>query len=239
MNQINESDENKIREAIATKDWNTTITYDTWEIFKVMSEMVEGFHKLTQIGPCVSIFGSARTPEGHPFYKLAEETAYLLVKNGFGVITGGGGGIMEAANKGAHFAQGKSVGLNIVLPQEQKPNIFIDPNKLLSFEYFFIRKTMFMKYSMGFIAMPGGMGTLDEVTEALTLIQTHKLVKFPVILMVREYWQGLISWIESHMLREKHVSPEDLDLLEIVDTAEEAVQIINEFYSHYALKPNF
>jgi uncharacterized protein (TIGR00730 family) len=221
------------------KTWSETISFDTWEVFKVMSEMVEGFEKLTRIGPCVSIFGSARTKEGHKYYKLTEEIAYLLTKSGFGIITGGGHGIMEAANKGAHFAGGKSVGLNITLPFEQKPNAFIDSNKLLTFDFFFVRKTMFMKYSMGFIAMPGGFGTLDELTEAITLIQTQKLGKFPIVLVVRDYWEGLISWIKNKVLVEENINPGDLDLFKVVDTAEEAVNHINEFYKTYALKPNF
>jgi uncharacterized protein (TIGR00730 family) len=233
------TDMGKIQDASQTKNWSETISYDTWEIFKVMAEMVEGFQKLTRIGPCVSIFGSARTSEHDKYYKLTEEIAYLLTKSGFGIITGGGQGIMEAANKGAHFAGGKSVGLNIALPFEQKPNPFIDSNKLLTFDYFFVRKTMFMKYSMGFIAMPGGFGTLDELTEAITLIQTHKMVKFPIILMVRSYWEGFISWIKSTILESHNISPGDLDLFTCVDTAEEAVNHINDFYKTWSLKPNF
>ena len=229
----------KIKEYIQPKTWSETISQDTWEIFKVMAEMVEGFQKLTKIGPCVSIFGSARTPEDNKYYKLTEEIAYLLAKSGFGIISGGGHGIMEAANKGAHFAGGKSVGLNIALPFEQKPNVFIDSNKLLTFEYFYIRKTMFLKYSMGFIAMPGGFGTLDELTEAITLIQTHKLVRFPIILVGKEYWEGMIQWFKTMVLDEKNISPEDLDIFTIADTAGETVKIINNFYSQYELKPNF
>ncbi len=221
------------------KTWSETISYDTWEIFKVMSEMVEGFQKLTRIGPCVSIFGSARTAEDHKYYKLTEEIAYLLTKAGFGIITGGGKGIMEAANKGAHFAGGKSVGLNIALPFEQRPNAFIDSNKLITFDYFFVRKTMFMKYSMGFIAMPGGFGTLDELTEAITLIQTHKMVRFPIALVGKNYWEGFISWIRERMLEEGNIAAEDLELFRVCDTAEETVNYINEFYNNYSLKPNF
>jgi uncharacterized protein (TIGR00730 family) len=229
----------KLRDTFQAKNWSETISYDTWEIFKVMAEMVEGFQKLTRIGPCVSIFGSARTEEEHKYYKLTEEIAYLLTKCGFGIITGGGKGIMEAANKGAHFAGGKSVGLNIALPFEQKPNPFIDSNKLLTFDYFFVRKTMFMKYSMGFIAMPGGFGTLDELTEAITLIQTHKQGRFPIVLVGKDYWEGFVTWIKTTILSSKNISPEDLDLFKLVDTAEEAVNHINEFYNKYALKPNF
>jgi hypothetical protein len=201
--------------------------------------MVEGFNKLTRIGPCVSVFGSARTGENQKYYKLAEEIAYLLTKAGFGIITGGGQGIMEAANKGAHFAGGRSVGLNIALPFEQKPNPFIDSNKLLTFDYFYVRKTMFMRYSMGFVAMPGGFGTLDELTEAITLIQTHKLAKFPIVLVGKEYWEGWISWINRIVLMEKNISQADLDLFKVTDTAEETVAHIVEFYKKYALKPNF
>ena len=233
------SDIEKLKEYIQPKNWSETISYDTWEIFKVMSEMVEGFSKLTKIGPCVSIFGSARTDEDQKYYKLAEEIAYLLTKSGFGIITGGGKGIMEAANKGAHFAGGKSVGLNIALPFEQKPNPFIDSNKLLTFDYFYVRKTMFMRYSMGFIAMPGGFGTLDELTEAITLIQTHKMVKFPIALVGKDYWEGFISWIKSTLLGSGNINPEDLNLFAVTDTAEETVKYILDFYQQYELKPNF
>jgi uncharacterized protein (TIGR00730 family) len=228
-----------IKNSFHEKNWSETISYDTWEIFKVMAEMVEGFQKLTRIGPCVSIFGSARTTEDHKYYKLAEEIAYLLTKSGFGIITGGGQGIMEAANKGAHFAGGKSVGLNIALPFEQKPNPFIDSNRLLTFDYFFVRKTMFMKYSMGFVAMPGGFGTLDELTEAITLIQTHKQARFPIILVGKKYWEGMVNWMKTMVLEEKNISPTDLDLFFLADTAEETVNYINTFYKQYALKPNF
>ena len=235
--EINELDQ--LKESFTPKTWSETISYDTWEVFKVMAEMVEGFHKLTKIGPCVSIFGSARTDENHKHYKLTEEIAYLLTKSGFGIITGGGRGIMEAANKGAHFAGGKSVGLNIALPFEQKPNPFIDSNKLLTFDYFFVRKTMFMRYSMGFIAMPGGFGTLDELTEAITLIQTHKLARFPIVLVGKEYWDGLIAWLKKSVLGTSYIHPADLDIFRVADTAEETVGIINEFYKKYELKPNF
>ncbi len=229
----------KLKQSIQPKNWSETISYDTWEIFKVISEMVEGFEKLSRIGPCVSVFGSARTHDSNRYYQLTEEIAYLLTKAGFGIITGGGPGIMEAANKGAHFAGGKSVGLNINLPHEQSPNPFIDRNKLINFNFFYVRKTMFMRYSMGFIALPGGFGTLDELTEAITLIQTHKLVRFPIVLVGRDYWKGLIEWLRSKVLLEKNISREDLDIFTVVDTAEEAVSFITEFYNTYALKPNF
>ena len=220
----------KLKESFHQKTWSETISNDTWEIFKVMSEMVEGFNKLTRIGPCVSIFGSARTDENNRYYKLAEEIAYLLTKSGFGIITGGGKGIMEAANKGSHFAGGKSVGLNIALPFEQKPNPFIDSNKLLTFDYFYVRKTMFMRYSMGFVAMPGGFGTLDELTEAITLIQTHKMSKFPIVLVGKEYWEGLITWINKTVLSEHNIALGDLELFKVTDTAEETVNHIVDFY---------
>ena len=233
------SEMEKLMESFQPKTWSETLSTDTWEIFRVMSEMVQGFEKLSKIGPCVSIFGSARTKESNQYYKLAEEIAYLLTKAGFGIITGGGPGIMEAANKGAHFARGKSVGLNITLPHEQSPNPFIDRNKLINFDFFYVRKTMFMRYSMGFIALPGGFGTLDELTEAITLIQTHKLVRFPIILVVKEYWQGLIDWVSTKLVEENTIAAEDLNIFKVVDTAEDAVAAINEFYQTYALKPNF
>lgn len=232
-------EEDKIRKAIKTRSWNEIKTYDSWQIFKVISEFVEGFEKLAKIGPCVSIFGSARTRPSDRYYKLAEEVAYLLTKKGFGIITGGGPGIMEAANKGAHFSGGKSVGLNINLPFEQLSNPFIDSDKLIDFDHFFVRKVMFMKYSQGYIVLPGGFGTLDELFEAITLIQTQKLVNFPIILMIKEYWEGLIKWIIERLLEEKNISPEDMDIFVIVDTAEEAVAHIEEFYKKYSLKPNF
>lgn len=233
------SEEDKIREAFSAKDWNEIKTFDSWQIFKVMSEFVEGFEKLAKIGPCVSIFGSARAKPGSDDYKVTEEIAYLLTKKGFGIITGGGPGIMEAANKGAHFSGGKSVGLNIELPQEQFANPFIDNDKLINFEYFFVRKVMFMKYSQGYIVLPGGFGTLDEMFEALTLIQTHKLVKFPIVMLDSDYYGGLVEWIKDRLLSESKISKEDMELFQLVDSAEEAVGVIDSFYQKYALKPNF
>ncbi|MBI9037950.1 MAG: TIGR00730 family Rossman fold protein [Bacteroidales bacterium] len=232
-------EEEKIRKAFVQKDWNQIKTYDSWQIFKVIAEFVEGFEKLSRIGPCVSVFGSARTKPTSEYYKMAEEIAYLLIKKGFGIITGGGPGIMEAANKGAHFSGGKSVGLNINLPYEQVANSFIDPDKLIDFDNFFVRKVMFMKYSQGYIVLPGGFGTLDELFEAITLIQTHKLVHFPIILVVKDYWTGLIDWIEEKLVKEKNISTEDMKIFTLVDTSEEAVKNIDEFYIKYALKPNF
>lgn len=233
-------DEEKIRKAFASKDWNDIKASDSWQIFKIMSEFVEGFEKMSRIGPCVSIFGSARTKPNSPYYKLAEEIAFKLTREGYGVITGGGPGIMEAANKGAKAGGGKSVGLNIVLPFEQVSNPFVDTDKGINFDYFFVRKTIFLKYSQGFIAMPGGFGTLDELFESITLIQTNKVAHFPIVLVGKKYWEGLLAWVKQTMLLEEHnISEKDLELFKVVDTSDEAVAIITEFYSKYLLKPNF
>lgn len=229
----------QVKNALEPKNWNEIKTNDSWTVFKVMSEMVDGFEKLARIGPCVSIFGSARTKDSDTNYRMAEEISYMLTKKGFGIITGGGPGIMEAANKGAHFAGGKSVGLNIELPHEQRPNPFIDNDKLLNFDYFYIRKVMFMKYSQGYIVLPGGFGTLDEMFEALTLIQTHKMVSFPIVLMKKSYWGGLIDWITENLLGCGMIAERDMHLFRVVDTAEEAVNHIVKFYEKYKIKPNF
>ena len=234
------SEERKIRKAFKEKNWNAIKTADSWQIFKIMSEFVEGFDSMSKIGPCVSVFGSARTKPENQYYQIAEEIGYLLTQKGYGVITGGGPGIMEAANKGAKRGKGKSVGLNIELPFEQSHNQFIDNDKLLNFDYFFVRKVMFVKYAQGFIVLPGGVGTLDELFEAITLIQTEKIGRFPIVLVGSSYWQGLLDWIKVTMLESEHnISPEDLDLFNIVDTPTEAVEIIEEFYKKYTLKPNF
>ncbi|MBD8491060.1 TIGR00730 family Rossman fold protein [Echinicola sp. CAU 1574] len=234
------TEEDRIRRAFKEKDWSEIKSANSWVIFKVMSEFVEGFEKLAKIGPCVSIFGSARTPQDNKYYKIAEEIAAKLVRHGYGVITGGGPGIMEAGNKGAHSEKGKSVGLNIQLPFEQFNNIYIDQDKLITFDYFFVRKVMFVKYAQGFIVLPGGFGTMDELFEAITLIQTKKTGKFPIILVGKEFWEGLIEWIKTVMLdKHKNISPEDMDLFSVVDTATEAVKVIDEFYSKYLLSPNF
>jgi hypothetical protein len=233
-------EEERIRQAFRNRDWNEIKSADSWAIFKVMAEFVNGFEKLAQIGPCVSIFGSARTKPENPYYKMAEEIAAKLVRHGYGVISGGGPGIMEAANKGAFEQGGKSVGLNIRLPFEQFNNPYIDSDKLITFDYFFVRKVMFVKYAQGFIVMPGGMGTLDELFEAITLVQTQKISRFPIVLVGRAYWQGLLNWIEEVMLgQEGNISPEDLKLINIVDTPTEAVKVIDDFYSKYLLSPNF
>jgi uncharacterized protein (TIGR00730 family) len=231
-------DEN-IRNAFENKNWHEIKVTDSWSIFKIMAEFVEGFEKLARIGPCVSIFGSARTSPENKHYKLAEDIARILSERGYGVVSGGGPGIMEAANKGAFDAGGKSVGLNIELPFEQSHNKYIDSDKLLSFDYFFVRKVMFMKYSQGFIVLPGGFGTMDELFEAMTLIQTGKIARFPIVLVGKEYWKGLFDWIHSRMIDEGNISPEDVNLYSIVDTAEEATQYIFDFYEKYVLKPNF
>jgi hypothetical protein len=234
------NEEERIRKAFQPKDWSEIKVKDSWQIFKIMAEFVDAFEKLAKIGPCVSIFGSARTKPDNQYYQLAEDIAFKLTQKGYGVITGGGPGIMEAANKGANKGGGMSVGLNIELPFEQYSNPYIDVDKLITFDYFFVRKVMFMKYAQGFIVLPGGFGTLDELFEALTLIQTKKVAAFPVILVGKEYWGGLIDWIKSSVLmKEKNINEIDLELLSLVDTAEEAVNNIEKFYSKYLHKPNF
>jgi uncharacterized protein (TIGR00730 family) len=231
--------EETIRRAFKERDWSEIKSSDSWAIFKVMAEFVNGFEKMAKIGPCVSIFGSARTKPDHKYYKMAEEIAAKLVRHGYGVITGGGPGIMEAGNKGASSEGGRSVGLNIELPFEQKGNIYIDPDKFMNFDYFFVRKVMFVKYSQGFIVMPGGFGTMDELFEAITLIQTEKIGRFPIVLVGKEYWAGLMDWIKSTLLTEKMINPDDLLLFDIVDNPTDAVKVIDDFYSKYLLSPNF
>jgi uncharacterized protein (TIGR00730 family) len=232
-------EEHRIRKAFKDKDWAEIKSSDSWMIFKVMSEFVEGFEKLAKIGPCVTIFGSARVKPNHPYYKMAEDIAEELVNHGYGVVTGGGPGIMEAGNRGAKRAGGKSVGLNIYLPHEQKGNIYIDADKLITFDYFFVRKVMFIKYSQGFVIMPGGFGTLDELSEALTLIQTKKIGRFPIVMVGKKFWGGLVEWIKKTLIAEKMISEEDLDLFNVVDTPKEAVKVIDDFYAKYLLSPNF
>jgi len=230
----------KIKKAFELQQWPEIKSSDSWNIFKIMSEFVDGYDTLARLGPCVSIFGSARTLPDNKYYKIAEEIAKKLSNAGYGVITGGGPGIMEAANKGAKEAGGKSVGLNINLPFEQYPNDYIDYDKLINFKFFFVRKVMFMKYAQGFIVLPGGFGTLDELFEALTLIQTLKVGKFPVILVGKDYWGGLVDWIQKVLLdEEKNINAEDMFLFKVVNTAEEATAEIFEFYSHFAMGPNF
>lgn len=222
------------------KSWNEIKTNDSWAIFKIMGEFVTGFEKMSKIGPCVSIFGSARTKPGDTYYELTVKVAEKIVQSGYGVITGGGPGIMEAGNKGAHLGGGTSVGLNIDLPFEQHDNPYIDSDKVLDFDYFFVRKVMFVKYSQGFVVMPGGFGTLDELFEAMTLIQTHKSEKFPIILVGKSFWQGLIDWIKTALLEKNgNISPKDMDLFHLVDTEDEVVSILDNFYKKSRLTPNF
>lgn len=232
--------DDKIDKSFKQKTWSEIKSNDSWAIFKIMSEFVNGYESMARIGPSISIFGSARTKPNDESYILAQEIAYKISQNGYGIITGGGPGIMEAGNKGAHLGEGISVGLNIDLPFEQHYNPYIDRDKNLQFDYFFVRKVMFVKYSQGFVVMPGGFGTLDELFEAITLIQTNKIGKFPIILVGTDFWNGLIDWIKN-TLRDKYaaISPEDMDLIKVVDTADEVVDIINSFYKKYTLTPNF
>lgn len=214
-----------------TRDIREKRATDTWQIFRIMAEFVEGFETLARIGPCVSIFGSARSQPGSPHYELGVAVAKALVESGFGIITGGGPGIMEAANKGAKLLGGYSVGLNIILPFEQHPNPYVDENLLIHFDYFFVRKVMFVKYAQAFVVLPGGFGTMDELFEALTLIQTRKIERFPVVMVGREYWSGLIEWLKKVVLEEwQYISSEDLFLFALVDTPEEVVETITSFY---------
>jgi uncharacterized protein (TIGR00730 family) len=225
---------------ITIRDWTETQAHSSWQIFKIMAEFVEGFEKLAKIGPCISIFGSARTQPGHKYYELTVEIAQKLSKAGFGIISGGGPGIMEAANKGANMAGGNSVGLNIDLPFEQHYNPYIDKDKNLDFDYFFVRKVMFTKYAQGFVMMPGGWGTMDEFFEVATLVQTKKFTQTPLVCIGSDYWGGLFDWMRKIMLeRDGNISPGDLDLIKVFDTADEVVDYIGEFYTHNKLKPNF
>jgi hypothetical protein len=197
---------------------------EPWRVLRIMGEFIEGFDEMSKIGPAISIFGSARFGPEHPYYEPAREVARRLVRRGFAVITGGGPGIMEAGNRGAMDAKGVSVGLNIELPHEQKPNSH--QTKTLNFRYFFARKVMFVKYSLGYVVMPGGFGTIDELFEALTLIQTDKAYPFPVVLYGTAYWKGLLDWIRGVLVREKAISPEDVDLYELVDSPAKAVEAV-------------
>ncbi len=225
------------------KEWHQLNAENSWTMFKVLSEFVEGFEKLNRIGPCVSIFGSARTKPDHPYYQKAIDMAALLVNEGYGVITGGGPGIMEAGNKGAKMANGMSVGLNIDLPFEQNSNPYIDNDKNVFHRYFFVRKVMFVKYAQAFIAFPGGFGTMDELFEVLTLVQTHKISPVPVILFGTDFWGGMKDWIKKVMLEEfANISPQDIDMLPILDDMEEVIGLIKQFYDvdHKGdLEPNY
>ena len=225
------------------KQWSEIKGENSWTMFKVLAEFVDGFEKLNKLGPCISIFGSARTKPDQKYYQLTIDIARALVNEGFGIISGGGPGIMEAANKGAYLEGGLSIGLNIELPFEQSGNQYIDPDKNLEHRYFFVRKVMFVKYSQAFVVMPGGFGTLDELFETLTLIQTNKISNIPVILVGSDFWTGLRDWIVDTLLsKHKNISEKDLLLMPIVDTAEEVVTIINDFYgdsTEHQLKPNY
>lgn len=230
----------KKKKLYKAKDWTEISAQSSWRMFKIMAEFVEGFENMDRIGPCVSIYGSARTRHDHKYFRLAESISARLVREGFGIITGGGPGIMEAGNKGAYKEGGKSVGLNIELPYEQSHNSFIDSDKLINFKYFFVRKVMLVKYAQAFIFMPGGFGTLDELFEALTLIQTHKIERVPVVMVGQQYWKGLLAWVEETMLgKENNISPEDLDLIYMSDDPEDVVNHIVSFYSTQGLRPNF
>lgn len=236
---ITKEEEEIIRNSFGEKSWNDVKTHDSWSVFKIMAEFVEGMEKLSRVNPCVAIFGSARTKPEDKYYKLAEEIAYRITKIGFGIITGGGPGVMEAGNKGAHRGGGTSVGLNINLPFEQHFNPYIDSDKNIDFDYFFVRKTIFMRYAQGYVVMPGGFGTLDEMSEAITLIQTNKMVDFPVILVGKEYWKGLLDWFRDTMLKEGMIKEEDFSIFHVVDEVDEVVKIVKDFYDKYAVKPNF
>ena len=220
--------------------WAESKAHSSWQIFKIMAEFVDGFEALAKLGPCISIFGSARTKPGEEYYELSTEIAQRLAEEGFGIISGGGPGIMEAANKGAQLGGGKSVGLNIELPFEQHCNPHIDRDANLNFDYFFVRKVMFTKYSQGFIMMPGGFGTMDEFFEVATLIQTGKMEAVPLILVGSSYWGGLLDWMKSTMLQ-KHgnISPHNLDLLKVADTADQVAEHVLAFYQQHPLQPNF
>lgn len=210
-----------------------------WSIFKIMGEFVDGYETLLKVGPCISIFGSARVKPGSKYYELAVEAASAISENGFGIITGGGPGIMEAANKGAYSKNGKSVGLGIDLPKEQGVNRYVSPNYVINFRYFFVRKVMFVKYAQGFIVLPGGFGTLDELFETITLIQTEKIMKIPIVLIGTEYWQGLIDWIKDELVENGYIHEKDLDLFFLTDDVDEAVKHICDFYEDRKPEPNF
>lgn len=229
----------RIRDKFETKSWNEVKSNDSWALFKIMAEFVKGYETMAKIGPCVSVFGSARTKPDSKYYQLAEEIAFQLTQLGFGVITGGGPGIMEAANKGAQRGNGKSVGLGITLPFEAGLNQYVDYDYSINFDYFFARKVMFVKYAQGFIALPGGMGTLDELFEALTLVQTKKTGRFPIVLVGKEYWTGLFEWMKERVRAEGNIDESDFELYRLVDTPEEAVGHIKAFYDKYMVKQNF
>jgi len=230
------ADENNL---LISGTYRKSLDREVWSIFKIMGELVEGYDRLFQIGPCVSIFGSARTPESSPYYQQAKEFAAQLTQMGFGVITGAGPGIMQAGNEGAMEQGGKSVGLGIELPHEQGINQFVQKEYALNFDYFFVRKVMFIKYSQALVVFPGGFGTMDELFESLTLVQTNKVSKIPIILIGKEYWGGLVHWIETTMINERTISSSDRELFYLTDSIEEGVQKIREIYEVQEPMPNF
>lgn len=229
----------RVQSHFKEKTWDETISKDSWMVFKIMAEFVDGYEKLAKIGPCVSLFGSARLKETDKYYQVAVDIAEKITQIGFGIITGGGPGIMEAGNRGARKAGGKSIGLNIELPFEQHFNPYIDKHYSINFNYFFVRKVMFVKYSQGFVVMPGGFGTLDELSEAMTLIQTQKIARFPIVLVGSEFWAGLLDWFRDTLLKNGMIAEEDLNLYRVVDTADEAVAHIKAFYDKYSINVNF
>lgn len=239
MTEENNLEEKRLAESFRQKTWDETITKDSWMVFKVMAELVDGYEKMARLGPCVSIFGSARIKPEDKYYQLTVDIARKITEIGFGVITGGGPGLMEAGNKGAREGNGKSIGLNIDLPFEQALNPYIDKAYSMGFDYFFVRKVMFVKYSQGFIVLPGGFGTLDELSEALTLIQTEKIGRFPIVLVGTDFWSGLLEWFSNTLLKNGLIAEKDLALFRIVDTAEDAVAHIKAFYDKYSVSVNF
>jgi uncharacterized protein (TIGR00730 family) len=224
---------------MAPKEWSSHHADSSWRMFRIMAEFADGFDRMEQFGPCVSIFGSARTKAENKYYQLAEKMAEKLALEGFGIITGGGPGIMEAGNKGAKNKNGQSVGLHIVLPNEEGANKYVDHNRTFIFRYFFARKVMFIKYAQGFVYFPGGFGTMDELFEVLTLVQTRKISRVPIVLIGKSYWSGLIDWIKDQMLNEQNINIQDLDLFHITDDIDKGVNVIKEFYNKAELKPNF
>ena len=239
MIENNSQEDKRLQESFRQKTWDETVTKDSWMVFKIMAEFVDGYEKMAKLGPCVSIFGSARLTEDHEYYQMAMDIAQKITEIGFGVITGGGPGVMEAGNRGAHKGGGISVGLNIELPFEQHFNPYIDKGYTMDFDYFFVRKVMFVKYSQGFIVLPGGFGTLDELMEALTLIQTGKIGRFPIVLVGSDYWGGLLDWFKKTLLTNGMIAEEDLNLFRVVDSAEDAVAHIKAFYEKYSVNVNF
>ncbi|MGS0748043.1 LOG family protein [Halpernia sp. GG3] len=239
MTDDNNLEDKRLKDSFRQKTWDETVTKDSWMVFKVMAEFVDGYEKMSKIGPCVSIFGSARLKEDNYYYQMAIEIAKKVTELGFGVITGGGPGLMEAGNRGAHEGGGKSIGLNIELPFEQHFNPYIDKGYSMDYDYFFVRKVMFVKYSQGFIVLPGGFGTLDELMEALTLIQTKKIGRFPIVLVGSEFWGGLLDWFRNTLLKNGTIGEENFNLFRVVDTADEAVAHIKAFYDKYSVNVNF